>query len=211
MVTNAGQEILEKLWIDTVEGEDEFVELKKLGRESTVNTLAKSEHVVISDDGVKLTPKGNREAKRVIRRHRLAERLLHDVLDVGVDDMEIAACKFEHIISADVEESICTLLGHPKECPHGKPISPIRCCKEGKEIAEKIVTSLSKLRKGQQGKIVYILTKNHKNLQKLLAMGILPGVPVEVIQKYPSYVFQAGQTQIAVDNEIADDIFVRFV
>jgi len=212
MVTNAGQEILEKLWIDTVEGENEFVELRKLGRESTVNTLAKSEHVVISDNRVKLTPKGNREAKRVIRRHRLAERLLHDVLDVvGVDNMESAACKFEHIISEDVEESICTLLGHPRECPHGKPIPPIRCCKEGKEIAEKIVTSLSKLRKGQGGKIVYILTKNHKNLQKLLAMGILPGVSVEVIQTYPSYVFQAGQTQIAVDNEIADDIFVRFV
>ena len=45
----------------------------------------------------------------------------------------------------------------------------------------------------------------------ILAMGILPGVPVEVIQTYPSYVSQAGQTQIAVDNEIADDIFVRFV
>ncbi len=158
---------------------------------------------------VKLTHEGQEAAEIIIRRHRLAERLLHDVLDVGEKDMEDSACKFEHIISEGVEEKICILLGHPKVCPHGKPIPSSTCCKEGKKIAERVVSSLSKLTNGQQGKIVYILTKNHKNLQKLLAMGILPSTSIKVIQTYPSYVFQVGQTQIAVDKGIADDIFVR--
>lgn len=208
-ISEAAQEILEKLWIDIVEEKYEFVELKELGRESTIKELVKSDCVIISNDTVELTPKGLTEAKNIIKRHRLAERLLHDVLGVGGDDMESSACKFEHIISEGVEESICTLLGHPKVCPHGKPIPYSKCCEEGKKIAEKVVSSLSKLRRGQCGKIIYILTKNHKNLQKLLAMGILPGMSIEVIQTYPSYVFQIGQTQIAVDTEIADDIFVR--
>jgi DtxR family Mn-dependent transcriptional regulator len=135
--------------------------------------------------------------------------LLYDVLEVGKDDLEASACKFEHSITEGIEERICTLLGHPKVCPHGKDIPPSKCCEEGKEIVEKVVSALSQLRRGQHGRIVYVLTKDHKNLHKLLAMGVLPGMPVEVIQTYPSYVFQIGQTQIAVDTEIANDIYVR--
>jgi DtxR family Mn-dependent transcriptional regulator len=160
---------------------------------------------------VRFTPKGRNESRKIIRRHRLAERLLHDVLEVGEDEMESAACKFEHIISEGVEESICTLLGHPKICPHGKPMPQGKCCRERKKITERIVSSLSELKKGQYGKIVYILTKNHKNLQKLLGMGVLPGMTVEIIQRYPSHVFQIGQTQIAVDTDIANDIYVRII
>jgi DtxR family Mn-dependent transcriptional regulator len=211
-ISEAAQEILEKLWTDTVEGKNEFIELKDLGSEDIIKELLKSKYIIISQNRVQLTkPQGHREAQKIIVRHRLAERLLHDVLEVGKDDLEVSACKFEHIISEGIEERICTLLGHPTVCPHGKRIPPSRCCKEGKEIAEKVVSSLSKLRRGQHGKIVYVLSKNHKNLQKLLGMGVLPGMPIEVIQTYPSYVFQIGLTQIAVDAEIANDIFVRFV
>jgi len=210
-ISEDAQEILERLWIVIVEEKNESVELKKLGEKNIIEELAKARYITISVNKVELTSDGYDAAKIIIRRHRLAERLLHDVLGVGGDDMETAACKFEHIISEGVEERICTLLGHPKECPHGRSIPSSKCCKEGKEIAEKVVSSLSKLRRGQHGKIVYILTKNHKNLQKLLAMGVLPGMPVEVIQTYPSYVFQVGQTQIAVDSEIADDVFIRIV
>ncbi len=208
-ISEAGQELLESLWIDIVEEKNEHVKVKDLGQEDAVKELVKAKCIMISSGEVHLTPEGLSEARTVIRRHRLAERLLHDVLDVSEEDYEESACKFEHIISAGVEESICILLGHPRACPHGKSVPPGRCCREGLEVTEKVVSSLSRLREGQQGRIVYILTKNHKNLKKLLAMGVLPGMSIKVIQTYPSHVFQIGKTQIAVDSEIANDIFVR--
>jgi len=63
----------------------------------------------------------------------------------------------------------------------------------------------------QKGKVAYIHTKEHKKLQKLMAMGILPGIMVGLIQKFPSYVFQIGQSQFAVDKELAECIFVRVI
>ncbi len=211
-LSDAAEEILERLWIDIVEEKEDFVELTNIDSEKAVKELLESKYITISNDMVKLTePKGYRAARQIIIRHRLAERLLHDILEVERDDLETEACKFEHIITEGIEERICTLLGHPKMCPHGKPIPSSRCCKEGKETADKVVSSLSRLRGGQHGRIVYILTKDRKILQKLLALGVLPGKPVEIIQTYPSYVFQIGQTQVAVDTQIANDIFVRVV
>ncbi len=76
-----------------------------------------------------LTAEGEKRASAVIRRHRLAECLFMNVLSIR-DDLEVeeSACKFEHILSPEVTESMCTLLGHPTECPHGSPIPPGPCC-----------------------------------------------------------------------------------
>lgn len=208
-ITEDAEELLEKLWIDTAEGEKKFIEKHELGKKTALQQLAELHYILISDGKVRLTSKGSAEGRQIVRRHRLAERLLHDVLEVEDEEMDAGACKFEHIISEGVEESICTLLGHPKVCPHGRYIPPGGCCQEEKEVTRRIVSPLSKLTKGETGKICYLLTKNHKHLKKLLAMGILPGMSIEVIQTRPSYVFQIGQTQIAVDNNIADNIFVR--
>lgn len=210
MIDENIQEILEKLWIETVE-EERTVELKKADEDLKGNMKElETQHLVdTSNNNLKLTSKGLAEGEKIVRRHRLAERLLRDVLEMGEDEMETSACKFEHIISEDVEESICTLLGHPEICPHGKSIPAGRCCEEKEETVRRIVSPLSELKKGQIGKVAYILTRNNKNLQKLLAMGILPGTSIEMIQTYPSYVFQVGEAQIAIDTEMAEDIFVR--
>lgn len=203
------EELLEKLWADTVDGEKKSIAADELDKKAALKQLAKLNYVLISDGEVKLTSKGAAGGRQIVRRHRLAERLLHDVLEIGEEETDTHACKFEHIISEGVEESICTLLGHPRVCPHGKGIPPGECCTEEKEAVQRIVSPLSKLKKGKKGKICYILTENHKNLRKLLAMGVLPGMPIEVIQTYPSHVFQVRQTQIAVNADIADNIFVR--
>jgi len=209
MITEDAQEALETLWIDTVEGKADSLTAEALGGRETVAALERANLIERAGERIRLTPLGKEEARGVIRRHRLAERLLHDVLDVKGDDMEASACKFEHVLSEGVEESICTLLGHPKECPHAKPIPPGPCCKEGKELTRTVIAPLTKMRKGEGGHIVYILTENHPKLQKLLAMGVLPGQRIEVIQTRPSYVFQIGQTQVAIDQGIAGNIFVR--
>jgi putative ABC transport system ATP-binding protein len=77
---------------------------------------------------VHLTEAGSRRARDVVRRHRLAERLFTDTF--AIDDVEAhqQACRFEHIITPDLDQRICSFLGHPKTCPHGNPIPPGACC-----------------------------------------------------------------------------------
>ena len=75
------------------------------------------------------TEKGRRRAEDIIRRHRLAERLFTQTFQVE-DEKEIAeqACRFEHILSPEATDRICTFLGHPRTCPHGSPIPAGPCC-----------------------------------------------------------------------------------
>jgi putative ABC transport system ATP-binding protein len=80
---------------------------------------------------VELTAKGRQRAADIIRRHRLAERLFTDSLAMDSEtEIEQQACKFEHILSPEATDKICTFLGHPKTCPHGAPIPSGRCCGE---------------------------------------------------------------------------------
>jgi putative ABC transport system ATP-binding protein len=85
-----------------------------------------------SGDGtliVELTPRGRERAGSIIRRHRLAERLFTDSLAMDSEtEIEQQACKFEHILSPEATDKICTFLGHPRTCPHGAPIPPGPCC-----------------------------------------------------------------------------------
>jgi putative ABC transport system ATP-binding protein len=77
---------------------------------------------------VALTPRGENRARDIVRRRRLAERLLTDTFSVAEAEADSHACKFEHIISPELDQRICTFLGHPTTCPHGNPIPPGRCC-----------------------------------------------------------------------------------
>ena len=207
------EELLETLWIRTEEGKEDYLSLDdwEVAEKESVEQLLAGGYISVSDNRVMLTNKGRPEARSVVRRHRLAERLLTDVL--GTRDILIheKACKFEHLLDRGLDESICSLLGHPKICPHGKPIPPGRCCQEEQMQAQKVVAPLSQLAQGQKGKVAYIYAPESSKLQKLMAMGILPGAPIILIQSFPSYVFQAGQTQFAVDREIADAIYIRLV
>lgn len=82
---------------------------------------------------VEFTPRGEQRAANVIRRHRLAERLFTETLHMENEQgIEEQACKFEHILSFEATDKICTFLGHPKTCPHGSPIPPGCCCTQAK-------------------------------------------------------------------------------
>jgi putative ABC transport system ATP-binding protein len=86
---------------------------------------------------VELTPRGRQRAADVIRRHRLAERLFTDSLALDSEsEIEQQACKFEHILSPEATDKICTFLGHPRTCPHGALIPPGPCCgRKSSELA----------------------------------------------------------------------------
>jgi putative ABC transport system ATP-binding protein len=84
--------------------------------------------VELQDGEVRLTDYGSRRARDVVRRHRLAERLFKDTFSIDDSEAHNQACKFEHIISPELDQRICTFLGHPKTCPHGNPIPTGACC-----------------------------------------------------------------------------------
>ena len=89
----------------------------------TVERLIDQGHVeLLADRGLQLTPQGRRLATSVIRRHRLAERLLHDVIGIEWEKVHIEADRWEHAISSEVEAKLVELLGDPGTCPHGNPI-----------------------------------------------------------------------------------------
>src|SRR5712692_997654 len=97
---------------------------------------------VSSGDGsmiVELTPRGRQRAADIIRRHRLAERLFTDSLALDSEsEIEQQACKFEHILSPEATDKICSFLGHPRTCPHGAPIPPGPCC--GRTASAEVVS-----------------------------------------------------------------------
>jgi len=89
---------------------------------------------------VELTPRGRQRAADIIRRHRLAERLFTDSLALDSEtEIEQQTCKFEHILSTEATDKICTFLGHPRTCPHGAPIPPGTCCGNRTELTNQRV------------------------------------------------------------------------
>jgi DtxR family Mn-dependent transcriptional regulator len=89
----------------------------------TVNRLVDHGYAELMDDrSLRLTDEGRSIATSIVRRHRLAERLLVDVIGLEWEKVHKEADRWEHAISADVEEKLVQLLGDPATCPHGNPI-----------------------------------------------------------------------------------------
>ncbi len=213
---NVVEEMLEYIWIVEEEhgkAKREFL-YDKFGQETTDNALremTEKGQTDLNDTTVILTESGKNKAKQIIRRHRLAERLLHDVLEVSRETFERGACQFEHFINEEIVASICTLLGHPVVCPHGKNIPPGDCCLSVKRALAPVIRPLSKINPGVMAKLVYITTSSHTTLNRLSSMGVIPGLKLTVHQRYPSLVIQFGETELALDKDIAKDIYVRII
>lgn len=205
------QEILETLWIRTREAHQDSLPASEIQEEdqAALKHLLDSGMINLHDKQLQLTEEGLKEATNIVRRHRLAERLLADVLDTHDVLLHEKACKFEHLLDKGLDDAICTLLGHPKVCPHGKSIPPGRCCTGMEKEAKQVVASLTLLEPGQKGKIAYLHAPKAERFQKLISMGVLPGAPIELMQRFPSYVFKVRHTQFAVDKELAETIYVR--
>jgi putative ABC transport system ATP-binding protein len=133
--------LLEQIWICGEEGKPAHVtslhptgpagSLPLIPDEPATKILGRMTELRLVDlhDGeAQLTPVGTQRARDVVRRHRLAERLFKDTFSIDESEVHTQACKFEHIISPELDQRICTFLGHPKTCPHGNPIPPGDCC-----------------------------------------------------------------------------------
>jgi DtxR family transcriptional regulator, Mn-dependent transcriptional regulator len=173
-----------------------------------INKMAEQGLIVLDGENVSLTDEGMNQAKAIIRRHRLAERLFTDVLGMGQEQSDLAACTFEHSVVPEVTQGICTLLGHPHECPHGKSIPPGKCCQEGRSEIGSALRPLSELPCGPVAKVAYIRPQHHDRLHMLLSMGISPGIAIRVHQRTPVLVVKIDQSEFAMDRQVAEDIYV---
>jgi len=125
-------EVLEYLWMK-LEGDEEAHEICGRGfRLATPALLERMRSLGILAPAREpaLTPAGHARAENLIRRQRLAETLFTQTFQMQEHLVEEEACVFEHILSPAMTDSICTFLGHPPRCPHGKPIPRGPCCRE---------------------------------------------------------------------------------
>lgn len=208
-------EALELIWLLVEEGRMDINRFKLSSEDNNVDILIdalKTEGlVIISENKIQFTDKGYSMAKTLVRRLRLAERLLTDVFEMPGDTVITDACKMEHILSEELTDSVCIFLGHPPTCPHGKPIPRGVCCKKYKVEVEPLVTRLSEFEVGSEGRITFIVPTKSSRLSKLNSLGMTAGSVIRLLQKKPSYVIQIDETTIAIDPEIVKEIYVKKV
>jgi len=203
------EEALELLWVLDEEGHSELERFNLSSDDadtgSLVETLLADQLASVQDRKVYLTDKGRSIAKGLIRRQRLAERLFTDVFEMPDNTVLDDACKMEHILSEELTESVCTFLGHPPTCPHGKPIPRGECCKKFRVEVRPVVTRLTDFEVGAVGKITFIVPSDPSRISKLNSLGITAGSVIKFIQKTPSCVLKIDETTVALDPEIAKE------
>ncbi len=212
MLNEKQEEIMEAIWCAS-ENKDYSTEAikKRCIVDFTEDDLAEIEQqglIISHADKILFSSEGKPIAEAIMRRHRLAEVLVSSILKLKNSAMEEVACKVEHGLEPEVEEAICTLLGHPEICPDGKPIPKGKCCQKNLAVVDKIVVPLNELNSSESGKITYIKPGSHSTLHQLISFGLQPGVVVTVHRINPTFCIKFENTELALDEEIAKNIFV---
>jgi DtxR family Mn-dependent transcriptional regulator len=200
------EEILEAIWKADEAGEFTLGAVRRHCPEkisdANLQHLETDGLVIRQGERILFTAEGKEQAQGVIRRHRLTESLLTYVL--GLPEEKADA----HALPPEMERSICTLLGHPPFSPTGKPIPPGDDCRQKLSSVDAAIVNLCELSPGEQGRVAYIRPKNHARLHRLTAFGIVPGVTVKLHQTYPAFCLKFEETELAIDPDVAEDIFV---
>jgi DtxR family Mn-dependent transcriptional regulator len=211
-LSEKAEEILEELWIEVEEEGNVFTDLEKIPlalEDPVFHELTDLALIEVKEGRVYLRPEGKDEGRKIVRRFRLAERLMMDVFNIRGEAAKEKACQFEHLLNEGVDTKVCTLLNHPSTSPHGKTIPPGECCLEAQRSGNLGVVPLTELTPNEEGEIAYIQTEDNKKMQKLMAMGVLPGNRIRLLQAFPSYIFSVGYSEFAIDTNMAREIFVR--
>lgn len=185
-------------------GDEQDVEFDQ----ADVESLVEDGLVARGAERLSLTDAGRAIAEDVTRRHRLTEVMLATLLGLDRERASEIGCIVEHDIRPEMVDGICTLLGHPVTCPHGSPIPPGPCCKDGRTQVSSPVVSLTKLEPGERGRIVFITPRDHQRLHRLTSLGVTPGVIVEMHRKHPATCIHFEGTDLALDRDVAEDIHV---
>lgn len=157
--------------------------------------------------GIKLSGKGRKIALEIVRRHRLSERLLTDILKIPWSAVHDIACKLEHVINGGVTEAIEKSLDYPKTCPHGNPVPD----KDGRILRESY-EPLVNLPVKSKCKVMKIIDEKEDLLKYLATLGLLPGVEIEVEEKAPfggPILVKVSEARYALGQEISSIIYVK--
>lgn len=175
---------------------------------------------VEGDRHLELTDEGRRLAMRVMRKHRLAERLLTDVIGLEWELVHAEACRWEHVISETVERRLVELLGHPTESPYGNPIPGLEELGDqphdsnGAELIS-LAGAARHLNAGDDRirlrvrRISEELQKDEALMSTLRRIGVLPDHTVVVRATQEGFLVGSGGEAAEIDPEAADQIFVR--
>jgi DtxR family Mn-dependent transcriptional regulator len=173
----------------------------------------------LADDGyvrregrvVELTPKGSVLAEKVVRKHRLAERLLVDVIGLEWYKVHQEAGRWEHVISDDVEERLVTLLGDPGTCPHGNPIPGSSVPVD--ESGQRPLADISPGSTVRLERISEDVELDMNSLAYLDRYGFVPGATAEVVSRGPdgTLLLAVGEATVAFGAGLSRRLYVALV
>lgn len=171
-------------------------------------------NVVESDRHLALTAGGRAHAVAVMRKHRLAELLLVNVIGLPYEEAHDEACRWEHVMSEAVEKRVYELLNRPTRSPYGNPIPGLEALgidNQDADAAEPAERNLAF--PGLSGKVVVrriceSVQIDAEVLRQLHAAGIDPGVTVNVAQERDGVRINQGADQIRLPREVASRVFV---
>ncbi len=215
MLTEAVEEYLETIYKMSLEGDNviaarlaERMQVSPPTVADMIRRLKEGGFVKASrKEGVRLTAKGREAAETQVRRHRLWERFLTDVLGFDWDQVHEEACRLEHAISDQVEEKLAAMLGDPATCPHGHPIPGSKAA--GAPAADR---PLSDLCAGEEAVIAKVIEEEPRLLQYLASLGLLPDAHISIKEIAPfkgPLLVQVAGAQYALGQEVASKIMVR--
>jgi DtxR family transcriptional regulator, iron-dependent repressor len=148
-----------------------------------VNRLVDQGYAELLDDRtLRLTPSGRQLATSIVRRHRLAERLLVDVIGLEWEKVHREADRWEHAISADVEEKLVQLLGDPMTCPHGNPIPGSQ---QQADVVPTVVLSQAEPGRVTVTRVSERLEVDDDAMTLIARGGLIPGSKAEVLDRRP--------------------------
>jgi DtxR family Mn-dependent transcriptional regulator len=173
----------------------------------TVNRLVDLGYLKLgADRTIRLTPKGRQLATTVVRRHRLAERLLTDVIGLEWEKVHREAARWEHAISADVEQKLVELLGDPMTCPHGNPIPGAR---RQTKPAPTMQLAVSQPGPVTVARISEKLELNDDSLRLLAEARLIPGCSATVLDSEGEGVkVKTSVGEHTVPAEVAEQLYV---
>jgi DtxR family Mn-dependent transcriptional regulator len=171
--------------------------------------------------GAYLTGKGMALAQKVVRKHRLIERFLYDVLKLPMEKIHDEACRMEHGVSDEAAVALCKAMNSPETGPDDAPIPecPLdveNCseCEEAREAAgpeHPLTTQLSNLKPGEEGRVAFLRGGRHAT-QRIMDMGLTPGTYVKMVKAAPfrgPVEVEVRGTSLALGRGLANHVFIN--
>jgi DtxR family Mn-dependent transcriptional regulator len=174
-----------------------------------VRRLRTEGYVTIEGRALVLTAKGRRRAESVVRKHRLAERLLTDIIGLPWHKAHVEACRWEHVISDEVEHRLVEVLDHPSTCPHGNPIPGAGAAAP----RQRDLRMLADTAPGDRIRLERVTEQVEIDIESLTYLsehGFIPGTDARVASRAPdgTLTVEVGSRAIAVGPGLAHQLFV---